>query len=71
MRELAGGDVSPSAHHTRPRQREACTAAPTSYARLLVALTVIVLLASAGAAWQGWFPWQQRKQMTNARHTPA
>lgn len=67
MRELAGSAVSPSA--LTPGRASAKPAQQRRHRMpvLLVALTVIVLLASAGAAWQGWFPWQQRKQMTNVR----
>ncbi len=64
MRELAGGAVSPSA--ITP---DRASAKPTPQRRrripvLLVVLTVIVLLSSAGAAWQGWFPWQRGKPTT-------
>lgn len=69
MRELAGADAS----STVTPLSSLATKSPGQQNRrvpaLLIALTVIVVVASVFAAWQGWFPWQRGKPTTVANTT--
>lgn len=58
MRELAGTEMPPQETRRPPHRMRRLP-------MVLAALTVIVLLAVVGSAWQGWLPWQRGKPTTN------